>query len=108
MLSHYLGPSEIAGIAGNHGTAADIQLSREASLARFVPIDGLRPQLESSTIWRMSSHERRTAPHLAYEHVVCDNCERNVNAAFDILFDAMLKRREAPVENLITADRLES
>jgi len=59
-------------------------------------------------IWRMSSHERRSAPHLAYEHVVCDNCERNVNAAFNILFDAMLKRREAPVENLITADRLES
>jgi hypothetical protein len=56
----------------------------------------------------MPSHQRLTAPHLTYEHAVCDNCERNVNAAFDILFDAVLKRREAPVENLIAADRLES
>ena len=85
-----------------------IQLSREASLARFVPIDGLRPQLESSTIWRMPSHERRTAPHLAYEHVVCDNCERNVNAAFDILFEAVVKRRQMPVENLMATNRGES
>jgi hypothetical protein len=56
----------------------------------------------------MPPHQRLTAPHLTYEHAVCDNCERNVNAAFDILFDAVLKRREAPVENFIAADRLES
>jgi len=47
-------------------------------------------------------------PHLTYEHFVCENCERNVNAAFDILFDAVLKRRGTIVENPTPADRQES
>lgn len=46
----------------------------------------------------MSTDDRR-APRLIYEHAPCDDCERNVNAAFDILFDAVLKQGEAPVEN---------
>jgi hypothetical protein len=56
----------------------------------------------------MPPHQKRTAPHLTYGHIVCDNCEGNVNTAFDILFGAVMERRETPVENLMAADRSES
>jgi hypothetical protein len=51
------------------------------------------------------SRRNNAAPRLIYEHVPCEDCEPNVDAAFDVLFDAVLKasptlpRQQEPVEN---------
>lgn len=55
----------------------------------------------------MHSDEEREL-RLTYEYAPCEDCQRNVNAAFDILFDAVLKRQQPPVENLARANRQES
>ena len=39
----------------------------------------------------MSPDRRRgTVPQIAYEFLPCDNCEVNVNAAFDLLFELIM------------------
>jgi hypothetical protein len=39
----------------------------------------------------MSPDRRRgTVPQIAYEFLPCDNCELNVNAAFDLLFELVM------------------